>query len=76
MGPLSARRPYALSTRPGVSHVLSARPERAEAPSPGQSPWEPRLHACRPERAKALKIARFRNGNVNVLDLNQEKRAF
>ena len=76
MGPLSARRPYALSTRPGVSHVLSARPERAEAPSPGQSPWEPRLHACRPERAKALKIPPFCNISVKVLDLHQEIGAF
>ena len=76
MGPLSARRPYALSTRPGVSHVLSARPERAEAPSPGQSPWEPRLHACRPERAKALKYRPFCNISVKVLDLHQEIGAF
>lgn len=36
----------------------------------------PHVLAARPERAKALKIARFCNENVNVLDLNQEKRAF
>ena len=32
------------------------RPEGAEAPSPGQSPWVNKQSAMRPERAKALKI--------------------
>ena len=33
----------------------SARPERAEAPSPGQRPGLLWMQACRPERAKAFK---------------------
>ena len=32
-----------------------ARPERAEAPSPGQRPGLLWMQACRPERAKAFK---------------------
>ena len=34
----------------------AARPERAEAPSPGQRPWSFLDAICRPVRAKALKI--------------------
>ena len=34
------------------------RPEGAEAPSPGQSPWVNQQSALRPLRAKALKISR------------------
>ena len=34
------------------------RPEGAEAPSPGKSPWVNKQSAMRPERAKALKISR------------------
>ena len=33
----------------------AARPERAEAPSPGQRPGSLRTQTCRPVRAKALK---------------------
>ena len=33
-------------------------------------------HACRPERAKALKIPPFCNISVKVLDLHQEIGAF
>ena len=33
----------------------SARPERAEAPNPGQRPGLLWMQACRPERAKAFK---------------------
>ena len=58
------------------SYIFAARPERAEAPSPGQSPWEPWQHVCRPERAKALKIPPLCNISVKVLDLHQEIGAF
>ncbi len=34
------------------------RPEGAEAPSPGQSPWVNQQSTLRPARAKALKISR------------------
>ena len=34
----------------------AARPERAEAPSPGQRPGLLCLQTCRPVRAKALKL--------------------
>ena len=34
------------------------RPEGAEAPSPGLSPWINKQSAMRPVRAKALKISR------------------
>ena len=39
-----------------VSHVNPTRPERAEAPSPGHRPGELWMQACRPVRAKALKL--------------------
>ena len=39
-----------------VSLVSSTRPERAEAPSPGQRPGLLRTQTCRPVRAKALKL--------------------
>ena len=35
---------------------VPTRPEGAEAPSPGQSPWVNQQSAIRPVRAKALKI--------------------
>ena len=35
--------------------VAAARPERAEAPSPGQHPGYKKILAIRPERAKAFK---------------------
>ena len=38
-----------------VSQVSSTRPERAEAPSPGQRPGFLWAQPCRPVRAKALK---------------------
>ena len=37
-----------------LSHAGSTRPERAEAPSPGQRPGLLQTQTCRPERAKAL----------------------
>ena len=39
-----------------LSHEGSTRPERAEAPSPGQRPGLLRALAYRPVRAKALKL--------------------
>jgi len=39
-----------------LSHAGSTRPERAEAPSPGQRPGLLQTQTCRPERAKALKL--------------------
>ena len=39
-----------------VSQVSSTRPERAEAPSPGQRPGLLWTQPCRPVRAKALKL--------------------
>ena len=39
-----------------LSHAGSTRPERAEAPSPGQRPGLLRALAYRPVRAKALKL--------------------
>ena len=39
----------------GVNKFCPTRPERAEAPSPGQRPGLLRTQTCRPERAKALK---------------------
>ena len=39
-----------------VSQVSSTRPERAEAPSPGQRPGLLWTQPCRPARAKALKL--------------------
>ena len=41
------------------------RPEGAEAPSPGQSPWVNKQSAMRPVRAKALKITL----TINILTL-------
>ena len=38
-----------------VSQVSSTRPERAEAPSPGQRPGSLWTQTCRPVRAKASK---------------------
>ena len=40
----------------GVNKFCPTRPERAEAPSPGQRPGLLRTQTCRPVRAKALKI--------------------
>ena len=39
-----------------LSQVLTIRPERAEAPSPGHRPGLLRTQTCRPVRAKALKL--------------------
>ena len=39
-----------------LSQVSPTRPERAEAPSPGQRPGLLRTQTCRPVRAKALKL--------------------
>ena len=39
----------------GVNKFCPTRPERAEAPSPGQRPGLLRTQTCRPVRAKALK---------------------
>ena len=39
-----------------LSQVRPTRPERAEAPSPGQRPGLLRTQTCRPVRAKALKL--------------------
>ena len=43
----------------------TTRPEGAEAPSPGQSPWVNQQSAMRPVRAKALKI----HLSINILTL-------
>ena len=40
----------------GVNKFCPTRPERAEAPSPGQRPGLLRTQTCRPVRAKALKL--------------------
>ena len=40
----------------GVNKFCPTRPERAEAPSPGQHPGLLRTQTCRPVRAKALKL--------------------
>ena len=39
-----------------LSQVLTIRPERAEAPSPGHRPGLLRTQTCRPVRAKASKL--------------------
>ena len=39
----------------GRSLIFPARPERAEAPSPGRLPWAIMMQTCRPVRAKAFK---------------------
>ena len=43
------------------------RPEGAEAPSPGQSPWVNQQSTLRPVRAKALKIT----PTTNILTLKK-----
>lgn len=43
------------------------RPEEAEAPSPGQSPWVNQQSTLRPVRAKALKIT----PTTNILTLKK-----
>ena len=40
----------------GVNKFCPTRPERAEAPSPGQRPGLLWTQTCRPVRAKALKL--------------------
>ena len=40
----------------GQKRIEAARPERAEAPSPGQRPGLFWAQICRPVRAKALKL--------------------
>ena len=46
---------------------VPTRPEGAEAPSPGQSPWVNQQSTLRPVRAKALKIT----PTTNILTLKK-----